>query len=196
MIVKHLNYSRVFSSPVKPAPFTSDEISAEQLSALRNDGIDAVLAGQITHFYGYYDNNIGRQLLYELPLGVASGLLLSWSTSNGYYKTTYYWYGPGLVLGAYLESLHKRKIEQRTQIDARLISTKDRHIIWQDSMEVFKSEVKSIPGLSQEKQKFRLALSSFRRAVNQMAEELSEVSVDSAAVPQKNFPLKGNQETN
>ncbi len=68
MIVKHLNYSGVFKH-VSVAPSTSEAVSQTTLDAMRNKGFDAVMVGEIKHFYGYYDNHGIRQLLYGLGLG-------------------------------------------------------------------------------------------------------------------------------
>jgi curli biogenesis system outer membrane secretion channel CsgG len=116
MLIKHLNYSKVFASETKRASFQSEQLSAGALDSLGKKGIDAVITGEIHHFFGYYDRSVGRELLYEIPLAVASGMLLTWTTTSGYYQTTYYWYGPGLVLGEYLESFHDRAIIKHVQI--------------------------------------------------------------------------------
>ena len=177
MLIKHLNYSKAFASETMPASFRTEQLSAEVLDSLGEVGIDAVITGEINHFYGYYDQNLGRQLLYEVPLAVVSGLLLTWTTTSGNVQTTYYWYGPGLVLGGYLESLHKRSIKKHVQMRTILISTTTHQPLWEDSFEIFSNETKSMPGLSTAQRKFQVTVWSLRDAVNQMVKSLEKASL-------------------
>lgn len=176
MLVKHLNYSKLFSPQVELASFGYDQISEEKLDYLQKAGFDAVLTGRISHFYGYYDRNIGKQLVYSLPLAIASGLLLSWTTTSGNYEITYYWYGPGLALGYYLESLHKRRIEHRTTLIVKLISTTTHQPFWQKNFDVFITGLRSMPGISTERRKYEVSVSSLREAVNNMIMSLAKNS--------------------
>jgi len=174
MVIDHLNYSKAFKPPVTLADASSEYVSDSVLEKLNAEGVDGLLVGELQSFYGYYDQNIGRQLLYELPLAVASGLLLTWTTSDGMFETTYYWYGPGLVLGAYLETLHKRRIEQRTKLSLQLISTTTHAVVWQDTFEVYQADKRSMPGFGA--RKYQVALNSLRDAVNDIVTSLSENS--------------------
>ncbi|HEX9975358.1 MAG TPA: hypothetical protein VGD14_25120, partial [bacterium] len=173
MLSDHLNFSRAFNPAVKLTSFSYEDISDAKLDSLQVIGVDAVFTGEIGHFYGYYDRNIGRQLLYTVPLAVLSGSLLSLTTTSGNYQITYYWYGPGLVLGYYLESLHKRQIEQRAQINARLISTTSHQVVWQQNFDVFISGKRNMPGVNTEQRKYQIAVFSLRDAVNQLVTSLA-----------------------
>ncbi len=181
MSIKHLNYSKVFSYEITPASFGTEQPSAEVLDSLGEMGIDAVITGEINHFYGYYDQSLGRQLLYGLPLAVASGLLLTWTTTSGNYQTTYYWYGPGLVLGGYLESLHERIIRKHVQMRAILISTTTHQPFWEDSFEISSTEKRSMPGLSTSERKFQVTVWSLREAVNQMVKSIERATLSNRA---------------
>lgn len=173
MIFEHLNYSWLFSRPVRPVHPQHTAVSQASLEQLSRQGVEGVLTGEIEHFYGYYDQNLGRKLLYAVPLGVASGLLLNAgvSTEEGNYQV--YWYGPGLVVGYYLESLHDRHIEYRTLLHAQLISTSTQQVIWEKDCEVAYSGVRDMPGINTEERKFDVAVMSLRDAVNVMVADLS-----------------------
>ncbi len=173
MLSDHLNYSRIFNPAVKLVSFSYQDISDTKLDSLQALGVDAVFTGEIGHFYGYYDRNIGRQLLYAVPLAVLSASLLNLTTTSGNYQITYYWYGPGLVLGYYLESLHKRQIEQRAQINAKLISTTSHQVVWQQNFDIFVSGKRNMPGVNTEQRKYQIALYSLRDAVNQLVTSLA-----------------------
>ena len=182
MLIKHLNYSKIFTTKSTLAHFGSEQLSIDKqlsiliLDSLANTGVDAVLTGEINHFYGYYDRNIGREFLYEIPLAILSGGIFTWKETTSSLimttETTYYWYGPGLVLGGFLESLHKRSIKQHVQIKAKLISTSTYKPIWEDDFEIFSNEQKSMPGLSTVKRKFQITVWALRDAVNQMGKSL------------------------
>ena len=55
-IATHLSYAKIFSQ-VDLGSFRSEEITPAVLGKLAQDGIDAVLLGQINHFYGYFGVN-------------------------------------------------------------------------------------------------------------------------------------------
>lgn len=177
MLVSHLNYSKAFSTPVTLTSFPGVILTGVILDSLAKTGVDAVLTGDVDHFYGYYDRNFGRELLYELPLAVASGLLLNFSFSSGSTQYTFFWYGPGLVLGIYLESLHQRQIGQHVQLNAKLISTKSHQPLWENSFDVALAGKRSMHGLSGVGRKYEVALSSLRNAVNLLVESLAKGSL-------------------
>ena len=174
MLLEHFNHSWMFTHPVRLANQQQGNISASTLEQLSGQGIDGVLTGEIEHFYGYYDQNLGSKLLYSIPLGVASGLLLNAgvSTEEGDYQV--YWYGPGLVIGYYLESLHDRHIEYRTLLHAKLISTSTQQVIWENDCDISYSGEKDMPGFNTEERKFDVAVASLRDAVNVMVVNLSD----------------------
>lgn len=183
MLVKHLNYSEIFKS-VALGDYTSDEVSESKLDSLNLMGVDAVLLGGIKHFYGYYDRNIGREILYGLPFGIftaycnlmiaemvdswtdiAVGLIAYVSVVTG-----------GVFLVEYLESLHKRDIEYRAELRAKLIDTSTHNILWEDKCKVFMKEHKSMPSYKG-KDKKTMAIVSLREAVNKMVESISNVAL-------------------
>jgi hypothetical protein len=176
MLVDHLNFSKAFSNAIKVEALSSQDISDTKLDALYISGVEGVLTGDVIHFYGYYDQSLGRKILYAVPLGVASGLLLNWTftTAEGQYMV--YWYGPGLWLGYYLESLHSRHIEYQTLLHTKLISTSTHQIIWEEDFDVSFSGEKKIPGINTEQRKFEVAIISLRDAVNKMIADLSKNS--------------------
>ncbi len=172
MAAQHLSYSKVFAQVTFAPSVTEDNLDSQSETE-----VDAILTGEIEHFYGYYDSNIGRQLLYTVPLGVASGLLLNTTLSSGNTQYTVYWIGPGMVLGYYLESLHKRRIEYATQLSAKLISTSTKEVIWQDSFIIAEKMRGSMPGIGTKQRKFQITLKSLRDAVNQMVESIATSSL-------------------
>lgn len=173
MLARHLNFSGAFDPEAQLASFSYDDLSDSILDSLQSTGVDAVFTGEISHFYGYYDRNIGRQFLYAVPLGVLSGMLLNLTTTSGNYQVTYYWYGPGLMLGYYLESLHKRQIDQRAEIHARLISTSSHQVLWQQNFDAFVSGKRNMPGVNTEQRKYQIAVFSLRDAVNELVTSLA-----------------------
>jgi hypothetical protein len=195
MLVKHLQYAGVFAE-VALSRYRADQISAAVLDSLSRQGIDAVMTGEIKNFYGYYDNNSGRQFLYGFGLGMAIGLPL-YLAGTSQESTTFG--GPfdrteitttktnpipgaigssvGLNLGFYLESLHKRNIERHTQFYARLISTSTQQVLWEDALEVQQKDFRAMPGINTATRKYEVAVASLRDAVNQMVRKLGEAQL-------------------
>lgn len=190
MIVKHLDYSRVFSK-VSFTYISAEELTEDYLDTLRDAGFDAILTGDVLNFYGYYDNDASTILLplafIMPPFIVAINLMRS---SAGVEETPY---GPrvkersldaellcygfiyaGGKLGIYVESLRKRDIEWRTRLLAQLVSTSTYDVLWGDIVESYAKEHKSIPGTDAGEGKFKMAIQSLRDAVNKMVESLSE----------------------
>lgn len=179
MIIKHVNYSGIFDTPVSLAPYASNQISDTRLDELAKSGVDAVMTGEIQHFFGYYDRKLGRELLYGVPLGLASAavtMVASAAATGGflYVCTT----APGAYLGLYLESLHHRRIEKSCVLSVRLTSTKTYQPIWEDKLEVTSDERTSMPGATATKRKFQLATTALREAVNKMVEHMQKSGVD------------------
>jgi hypothetical protein len=194
MIVSHLKYAGAFSE-VQLSRLHSGEISATVLDSLSRQAIDAVMAGEIKNFYGYYDSKVGKALLYSVGLGFAFGFPLYMAgtseetyTVPGPLGTTYQYTETktnslpgtigttgGVLLGAYLESLHKRNIEWHTQLNARLISTSTQKVLWEDTIEIRQKAHIAMPGLNSDKRK--VAVNSLRDAVNRMVESLAKDSL-------------------
>lgn len=171
MLVEHLAYSRVFQQ-ITASSIASDQLSDGMLDSLATQGVDALLVGEVAHFYGYYDQSLARKLLYSVPLGVLSAMLFSFTTDS----YVVYWYGPGLVLGNYLESRHSRRIEDRTELRVKLFSTATHEQLWENSFDVSSSGDRAMPGISTEQRKFQVAVWSLRDLVNQIVEDLAEAS--------------------
>jgi len=188
MVIAHLNFSRTFNPAVSQASFSTTELDESHLRQLQAQKVDLVLTGEIRNFYGYYDQNLGRQLLYGMPLAVISGLLLSWQTTSGNYQTTWYWYGPGLALGNYLESRHKRQIEQHVLLKTKLVSTKTGYVVWQHDFEVRKAGPAALPGINTTQRKYQVVTWSLRDAVNAMVEEIAANSETIVSNLEKSSP--------
>lgn len=75
MFSDQINYSRAFDPEIKLASFSYVDISDQRLDSLKDAGVVAVFTGEVGHFYGDYDSNVDRQLLYAAPLAVLSGTL-------------------------------------------------------------------------------------------------------------------------
>jgi hypothetical protein len=176
MVVEHINYSKVFNR-ITLASFASADVSDSKLDALREKGVDVLILGDLNHFYGYYEQNIGMQLLYCIPLGVASGLLLNFSFTSGNTTYSYFWYGPGLVLGYYLESLDKRDIKYSTQLILKMVSTSTRKVLWEGTFDVSQKLYDKMPGISTQNRKFEITINSLRDAVNKIVESLSKSDI-------------------
>ncbi len=193
MLVAHLNHSRPFTA-VQRAAFSSESVSDSAFSALAQAGVEAVLVGEIENFYGYYDQNPGRQFLYAFGLGLAFGLPVYLATGpkeettrvgNVVITETTYNTIPGSIatsvgvsLGYYLESTHKRNIERHTKLTARLLNTSTRATIWQDTFEIHQKEFKAMSGLNTETRKYEIAVDALREAVNRMVESLEKAELD------------------
>ncbi len=196
VLVAHLSYSNAFTATQRGA-FSSESISDSVLAALAAGGIEAVLVGEIENFYGYYDQNPGRQFLYGLGLGLAFGIPVylatgsseetsTFSTGIGTVRATETKFNgiPGSIatsigasLGYYLESTHKRNIERHTKLSARLLNTSTRATLWQDTFEIHEKDFKAMPGLNTETRKYEVTVAALREAVNRMVESLGKAEV-------------------
>ncbi len=181
MMVKHLDYSRVFES-VSPCAYSSAQITNAVLDELAQNGVDAVLAGELQHFYGYYDNNPGKQMGLALLLGIGLSIPVALATtgeSNSGVPTTNSFAislaaSGGTYLGLYIESTSKRRIDRHLKFTARLISTTTHEVLWWDVVEVRKDEHAAMPGLNTSKRKYQVAIRALREAVNDMVTKLEK----------------------
>lgn len=193
MLITHFNYSKVFASEIMPASFRSEQLSAEVLDSLGEMGIDAVITGEINHFYGYYDRNVTREFLYIGTFTLIAGPPVWFFTMprdpiNPTFKeiivrsvALFFTGFLGSYPVLYLESLHKRDIEYETELIARIISTSTHTVIWEDSFKIFSSEQISMPGLSTAQGKFQVTVWSLRDVVNQMVKSLEKASFSKKA---------------
>jgi len=78
----------------------------------------------------------------------------------------------GAILGAYLETIHARKIERRSQLTIKLVSTKSQNILWEDTVDIHVNEHIVMFGRNKN-EKSKLAVLSFRDAVNEMVKRLA-----------------------
>jgi len=194
LTTKHLMYSKVFSN-IMSSTKTSEEIDNGYLDTLSAKGVDHVLTGRIDHFYGYYEQRIGKQLLYGLPLACLIGIPLTIASIEhetqvilGERFTTVkinpviqglatLGFLAGGSLGSYLESMERRDIEWRTNLSINLINTKNHEILWQDTINVQNSINSSMPGVNTDKRKYEVAVESLRIALNDLVKRLSMLSI-------------------
>lgn len=195
MMVKHLAYSGTFAS-VQLSSYNSDQINDAALDELAQNGVDAVMTGSIENFYGYYDHHPGAQMALSLGLGLGLGLAVGFATVEeeehnlGFgatYKETKM--NPiavslatsfGTGLGSYLESTAQRKIERHVRLSAKLIDTRTRSKLWEDTFEIKQFDVKSMPGFNTDLRQFELAVGALREATNAMVGSLAKVSLTTA----------------
>lgn len=204
MVVEHLRYSGLFTD-VAISPYNSAEVDQNELAEIGHRGYDAVLVGDLESFYGYYDHNVGREILYGLGLGLGIGIPVTMATLEE--ETTTFprplgrsieitetktnpvastlAVSAGTSLGFYLESLHKRKMEGKTKLNLKLLGTSDARVLWHDTLEFHIEELTSKPGINTSKRKFELAVESLRQTVNEMvrrlalSEQLSQATIPS-----------------
>jgi len=167
MLVSHLDYSNVFSS-ITLSSYSSEKINAGVLAELANQRVDAVLVGEVQNFYGFYENDTGRGLLYSLGLGLGIGIPVTIATAEK--KTTRFGGGEitevkinslasslstslGVSLGLYLDSLHKRNIEAHTRLVVKMIKTANGEVLWEDTFNIQRKEntakrIRAFPGIA------------------------------------------------
>lgn len=180
MVIRHLNQSKVFSPHVTLARITSEQLTDAMLENLAKEGVDAVVTGEIEHFYGYYDHKPARRFLYAFPLGMASmaitAVYTAAATGVAWVAVAY----PGAYLGYYLESLHPRNIERHVLLKVQLISTKTHKPLWEDTFHVQSSERRSMPGFATRNRKYHVAVNSLRDATNEMVMSLRKADLGRA----------------
>jgi len=186
MVVDHLRYSQCFDSIIL-LDYTSSAVNAILLDSLANAGVDALLTGEIEHFYGFYDRKPGKEVLLAGGLALAFALPTAFATT----KTETKAYGfkevktnmlavdfaasIGAMLGTYLESTGKRRISWRTMLSLQLVSTSTGKTIWKGTVDVNQDEDnKSMPGINTNTRKQQVAVESLREAVNQLVRKLAQ----------------------
>lgn len=189
MLVKHLAFSQTFAS-IKLGTDGAAPINDAALNELAQKGIDAVITGEIENFYGYYDNNPGKQFGLALVFGLAFGIPVAIATTTK--EATSFGRGVqfeevktnpiaislatsvGTGLGAYLESTSKRNIERKARFSAKMLGTKNHAVLWEDTFVIEKKDFTAMPGLNTDKRKFEIAVNALREAVNQMVKSLEK----------------------
>jgi hypothetical protein len=176
MVVEHLRFSGVFDS-ISLASFASEEISDSMLDALHEKGVDAVILGELNHFYGYYQYHPGLYWLYGISLSFVSALLLNFFFPSGTIRYILCW-PPGFALGNYLESLHKRDIRYSTQLSLKMIRTSNREALWEGVFNVSRQLYDKMPGLlSWMSKRYEVAVSSLREVVNNIVTNLVSAGI-------------------
>ncbi len=186
MVVDHLRYAQCFKS-ISLLDYTNNAVNPVLLDSLASAGVDALLTGEIEHFYGYYDRKPGKEILLGTGLALAFGIPVAIATTTTETKA----YGfkevktnpiaiglavsAGSMLGTYLESTGKRRIAWRTMLSLQLISTTTRETLWRGTVDVKQDENnKSMPGINSNKRKQQVAVESLREAVNQLVKKLAQ----------------------
>ncbi len=170
MVVEHLNYSKVFKNNISIASFASDSISDSILDSLHISGIDALILGNINHFYGYLERDIGREIFYGTIGGLGTGFFLAYSFISGNY-----WYlllepfPSALALMA--EGWHKRDIKYATELTTRIISTSTHKVLWEGSFKISDERRGTMSVLIASK--YNCALFSLRDVVDKIVDSLS-----------------------
>nr|MBN2277267.1 hypothetical protein [candidate division Zixibacteria bacterium] len=188
MLVKHLEYSHAFDK-ITLGDKESSRLEQGMLDSLAAEHIDVVLTGEIGHFYGYYNQSFGRQMLFGGGLALGLGIPVAIMTT----KTETKAYGfeevktnplaislatsTGLLLGSWIESTGKRKIEWHTQLDLQLINTMTGEVVWQGKAEVYEDDIKAMPGLNTATRKQEVAVNSLRMAINDLVVNLSKAEI-------------------
>jgi hypothetical protein len=196
MIAEHLEYSGSFKE-VTFVDRSSNEITPDLLDSFSNNAYDAVLAGKIKNFFGYYDQRPSSSALAQFGMGLAFGIPVAILTTR---VETSEISGPfgtvgemkeikinpiaiglatsaGMMLGSYMESKSERKIERRTQLELRLIDTEAGNIIWRDKVDVDIDEESSYPGINTSKRKQQVAVESLKSAVNEIVRSISNAGL-------------------
>jgi len=177
MVAAHLAYVKVFRA-VELAPLTPAAAAAPRtLDSLNTAGVDALLVGEVSHFYGFFDQNMPRAFLFMTGLGVASGLLLNFNVESDGGTLNVSWYGPGMALGAWLDSRHARRVERATQLKVRLLSTTTHAALWEQTIDVASKTSAPASGFTGGTRKYEAAVGSLVDAVRSMAAGLGRISL-------------------
>jgi len=186
MFTEHLNEVGVFMA-VKYIPTSFTEMEPRTFDSLHRIGVDAVVTGRIHNFFGYYQTDAGSILIptaFMLGLGLPPLFLMSHNQEKTYtflgetFTMTEFDKTPILVsqvtmalgtwIGLTIEGMRERDIEYKTKLSLRLVSTKSRITLWEDSIIVEEKRHKSAPGTN----KFDLAIESFHEATRKLVNGL------------------------
>ena len=184
IVVKHLDYSKVFRS-VSHTSITSDSITDSRLDSLHERGVDALIVGDINHFYGYYPIKPGLLIL-GTAIALPCAILVPLLAIN---VSAWYWFLEPFppILPMYLESLPSRNIKYATGLTARMISTSTHKLLWEGSCEESRQFYGKMPAPVIFPNKYICATNSLRQAVNKMVVSLS--NADQLLKKEENVPL-------
>jgi hypothetical protein len=183
-IASHLEYSGSFQK-TEFVERDGRDVSHQVLDSLSEQGIDAVIAGQIDHFYGYFDRKPGRQMLMGAGFGVATGIAFMMLFGGergplGYYdeskRRDAFTTGAtlGYVFGASVEEVMPRDYVAHVKISAHMIQTSTGETLWEDSAEVMRTGHRAIPRVYGKNRRHELPVYSLRDVVNELVMSLSQ----------------------
>lgn len=102
MVVEHLRSSEVFAG-VAGVPLASSECDSGRVRSFAARGVDAILCGELEHFYGLAEDHEGKAIL--ITIG-------------------------GLGIGGLAYLAVPQPVTARTRMSLRLVSTEDSRTIW------------------------------------------------------------------
>ena len=203
MTARHLGYAKAFQQ-VTQLPYRSSAVNVLLLDSLRRAGVDALLTGNVTHFYGYYNHKTGSETLALAGGALVPALLVAIMTTKTEEHEIYTPFGDGATyeevktnylaislaatiggtLGSYLESTSQRRIAWHTQLDLALLSTTTGDTLWSGIVENRFDDQSKRPGANTANRKQEVAVASLKETVNQLVQDLALVEL---AVNEKNL---------
>jgi hypothetical protein len=196
MIAEHIKYSKVFAR-VDFLPVSADNITEKYADSLRQAGIDAILYGELLHFYSYYYTD-AIDIFIPVALGCAVGIPL---IINSIKKETVYIMGKEFTtvhtdlgmelvadfcgsmatgLGEILVNTRGRDFAWHTTFAYRLLNISNGAVYCEDTIESYSKGHQAFTGFG--KDKFKLAIESLRYATIKMVSSLYVGSVGTEAV--------------
>ncbi|MCX6639115.1 MAG: hypothetical protein NTW14_01365 [bacterium] len=196
-LVDYLQSTKLYES-VQISPYKSNQVPSSWLDTLAERNIDALLVGQLNHFYTYYDTKTGREIALGVPL-VVTGWWLGYKAGEKKEESRIHeplfgvdlvivkeTHNPvltlmgtfaGEILASLLEGSFPRDIETHMQIDLNLISTKTHEIIWKDRVDYYWKGKKAVVMWNQHHGKTTFALASLKIATKQISSKISSISI-------------------
>ena len=165
MLINKIDSRKIFGN-VTSTSLALKRPSNEKLDSLRAKGVDAVIVANIIYSETSHNLNIGRMMLYSVPLGLLSAYIFNFTVEGSY---VVYWYGPGVALGVYLESLHK---EYATELVVKVISTYTYDTIQESD---YKIQLKKLTDTKE----FNMKTKSINNVIKEMVDNISKVSISS-----------------
>jgi hypothetical protein len=194
MMAEHLAYSKSFAQ-IRHAPVAAGQITDAYVDSLRRTGVDAILCGEVRHFYGYYYTD-ALDVLFPTVLGCA--VMVPLMVSSIEEETTYFMGGSltthridagtelladaagtaATMIGVLLMNVRGRDFEWNTELSCRLVSTSTLQTHWEYTARSASKGNRSFTGFG--KTKHKLAVESLCDATNKIVENLSLATVDTA----------------
>lgn len=191
MVSEHIAFSKVFRE-VQYATVPESQISNKFLDSLHNAGTDAILTGGVNHFFSYYHRDaidelvpIPFMLVFAVPVYIASfkSLEKNGETPSGsdIVNTTALLIAANLatylggMLGRMIVDTRERDYEWNIRFSARLISTADYEILWENEVESSSKGKMVLPGDC--RNKFELLSSQLKEATNKIVKSLLQPSL-------------------